>query len=490
MNKDHNKMHRQGGKQGVSQSRRTLLKSLGLLTAGSALGNQLGQLGLINQALASPDDYASINDYKSLVCVFLRGGNDSFNMFIPSGGQAYTDYQSSRTSLAIPQANILPVTGLGVDLAYGFNKVMPNVHAMYQQDDLAIISNVGSLIEPLTKQQYEAKTKQIPSSLFSHSNQQNFWQTGYSNSSSANNTSSGWGGLMTDLLIQTNTSSNLPLSMSIIGENAFLRAMNTIPMSLNAWNGIEEFEFLSSNDWPNWDVSRSNAWNQILDIPSSHLFEQQYQETIKRTKQRISTVQDALVLSAGNAIQTLYDHENSLASQLRIVARMIYAREHLGMKRQIFFVAVDGYDTHSDQANAHQNLLGDLDKALHSFNQTMHELDSNANVNVDYDSVTTFTASEFGRTLGINNNGTDHGWGGHQMVFGGAINGKNVVGSLPSLALGSNDDIGNAVLPTLSVDQYGATLAKWMGINDSDNLLIFPNLENFDVNTRDLGFFL
>lgn len=491
MNKKINNTQQQIKEKTVDIKRRTLLKSLGLLTAGSAFGNQFGKFDLINQALALPADYASINDYKSLVCVFLGGGNDSFNMFMPKSGQAYTDYASARQFLSLPQSDILKVNNLD----YGFNNIMPNVHAMYEQNNLAVISNIGSLIEPLTKQQYLAASQgqgneEIPASLFSHSNQQTFWQTGYSDSTSANDTGAGWGGSMTDLLALTNSNANnAPLSISVTGESAFLRASNTIPMTLNSGDGIDEFNFLSANNWPNWDISRSNAWNQVLAIPSSHLFEQQYNETMLRTKQRVGTVQQALALSMnGNTslIDTDFNNQNDLASQLRIVARMIYAREQLGMKRQIFFVSTDGYDTHRNQENSHRILLQDLDEALYSFNQTMHELDTKSIAN--YNSVTTFTASEFGRTLGVNDTGTDHGWGGHQMVFGGAIDGGQVVGTLPSLALGSSDDIGNSVLPTLSVDQYGATLAKWMGINDTDNSLIFPNLNNFT--TKDLGFFL
>ncbi len=469
--------------------RRNLLKSLGLLTAGSGLASQMGKFSLMNDVLAAPGDYASLTDYKSLVCVFLFGGNDAFNMFIPTGSPAYSNYLDLRKELAIPQSQILPVGGI----PYGFYNVMANTTNLYQRGDLAVISNVGALIEPLTKQQYLDQrhgngNAQVPTALFSHSDQQDFWQTGISGTS-ATGVNQGWGGSMADLLSLTNSNANVPLSMSISGESKLLRAQNTIAMALNSSSGLESFRYLSHHSWPRWEVSRSDAWNQILAIQSGHAFEQQFQQSVERTKQRISVVQDALAQSMDgdqSLITTEYDENNSLAKQLRMVARMIYAREHLGMKRQIFFVSLGGFDTHGNQEPDHANQLGILDEALYSFDQTMRELDSKSIAK--YNSVTTFTASEFGRTFGTNVDGTDHGWGSHQMVMGGAVSGGQVIGQLPDLAADSDDDIGDAMLPTQSLDQYGATLAKWMGINDTDLLQIFPNLQNF--NLRNLGFLI
>ena len=467
--------------------RRQLLKSLGLLTAGSGLSSQMGKFSLLNDVLAAPGDYVSLTDYKSLVCVFLFGGNDSFNMFIPTGSPAYSNYLDLRKELAIPQSQILPAG----DIPYGFYNVLQNTPTLFQQGNLAIISNVGALIEPLTKQQYLDQrhgngNAQVPTALFSHSDQQDFWQTGISGTS-ATGVNQGWGGSMADLLSLTNNNANVPLSMSISGESKLLRAQNTIAMALNSSSGLDSFRYLSHHNWPRWEVSRSDAWNQILAIQSGHTFEQQYQQTVERTKQRISVVQDALAQSMDgdqSLITTTYDENNSLAKQLRMVARMIYAREYLGMKRQIFFVSMGGFDTHGNQEPDHANRLRSLDEALYSFDQTMRELDSKSIAK--YNSVTTFTASEFGRTFGTNGDGTDHGWGSHQMVFGGAVSGGQVYGQLPDLAADSDDDIGDAMLPTQSLDQYGATLAKWMGINDSDLLQIFPNLQNFSL--RNLGF--
>lgn len=465
--------------------RRRILRSMGALTLSTGLAGQMERFSLINQALASPQDYAGLNDYKSLVCIFLLGGNDSFNMFLPTTGQAYTQYQALRQSLALSQSQILPVSGL----PYGFNSIMPNTHRLYQQGDLALISNVGSLIEPLSKQQYldNDGSIKIPADLFSHSDQQNFWQTGISGAS-ASSTKIGWGGSMADKLSLTNQNPNLPLSISLSGESLLLRAEDTISMSLDSNVGLEEFLYLSDTaSWPDLNTSRNDAWKQILAMQSSHAFEQQYQQTVDRTKTRIGVVREALALSMqgdNSLIDTPLNPNNFLASQLRMVARMIYAREHLGMKRQIFFVGMGGYDTHGNQASDHANQLAALDEALHSFDQTMHELESKSIAS--YNSVTSFTASEFGRTLGTNGDGTDHGWGGHNFAFGGAVSGGQVFGQLPEIAANSGDDIGDAVLPSQSLDQYGATLAKWMGINDTDLLQIFPNLHNFDQ--HDLGF--
>ena len=463
--------------------RRRLLKSFGALTASSGLASQLGKFQLINEVLAAPGDYASLDDYKSLVCVFLFGGNDSFNMFLPDSGAAYNNYQALRQNLAIPRSEILSVSGQ----PYGFYDVMENAHAMYQRGDLALISNVGALIKPLTKQQYENDDPSIPAALFSHSDQQDFWQTGFSGTS-ATGIKPGWGGSMADMLSLSNSNANVPLSMTVAGESKLLRAQDTIAMALNSYSGLNSFEFLSTDDtWPPWENSRANAWNEILAMQSSHALEQQVQQTIDRTKTRIDITQQALALSMNgeqSLIETPLEDDNGLAEQLRMVARMIYAREHLGMKRQVFFVAMGGYDTHGSQAADHGNHLRTLDKALINFDETMRELDAKSIAS--YNSVTTFSASEFGRTLGTNGDGTDHGWGGHQLAFGGAVSGGQVIGQLPELAADSDDDIGDAVLPSQSLDQYGATLAKWMGIKNSDLLQIFPNLHNFTQ--HDLGF--
>ena len=474
-------------------TRRRFLQKMAMLAGGSALLNDYDKLGLMRNALAAPTNYDQITDYKSLVCIYLAGGNDSFNMFVPNETQTYADYADLRTgsggtgNMAIPQNELLGVTadGLANGPAYGFNPVMSKSHALYTNSQLAIVSNVGNLIEPLSKQDYfdilsNGSGKQLPDSLGSHSHQTRFWQTGAGGGAA---TPYGWGGGMADILAPTNvgpedSDPTLPNAFSLGSSNAWLNAISTAPLSLSA-SGIDNFIHLAGTN--SNKLSLYTAWNEVLNInnPDPHALKEQYNLIAERTKQRIIDTKQALTFSDGT-ITTPYNSNDPLSSRLRMVARMIYARGSLGMKRQIFFVpAVDNYDSHNGGRAQHEGNLSRLDNAIYEFQIALESFGAE-------NSVTTFTGSEFGRTLGSNGNGTDHGWGSHHMVIGGAVQGGKTYGTLPILASDSPDNLGNSLLPSTAMDQYGATLAKWMGINDTDLPAIFQNLNNFSV--KDLGF--
>lgn len=469
----------------MSLQRRKFLQKMALLAGGTALFSQQGKMKLIETALAASGAYADIQDYKSLVCVFLHGGNDGFNMLVPMQTEAYSDYQNLRQTIAIEKNKLLPLNGI----PYGLHPAMQGTRDLYNQGRVALISNVGNLVEPLSKQQYldyidEIDTSvKVPQALFSHSDQINFWQTSKPTRDILDlERPTGWGGRIADLLAETNTNGNIPLTIALQRQSLWHQAQETIQLTMDDNVGLGKFTHLSNLSNP-LEARRSEAWNSILEIQGAHALEQQASGNILQTRHRMTAVREALALSEGQ-IDTPYSANSQLSRQLRMVARMIYAREQLGIKRQIFFISTTGYDNHGSQIPRHQQLLTDLDSSLNSFNQTMDEFNNKGIATTD--SITTFTSSEFGRTLGSNGDGTDHGWGSHQLVMGGAVNGGTIHGELPIIAAGSPDDIGNAILPKYATDQYGATLAQWLGVSDPDLLAIFPNLVNFPVN--DLGF--
>lgn len=469
----------------ISLQRRKFLQKMALLAGGTSLLAQQGKMKLIENALAAPGVYADIQDYKSLVCIFLNGGNDAFNMLVPMQTEAYSDYRNLRQAIAIGSNNLLPLNGI----PYGLHPAMLGTRDLYNQGRVALISNVGNLVEPLSKQQYldyvdEVNSSvKVPSALFSHSDQINFWQTSRSTRDISDaEIPTGWGGRIADLLAETNSNDDIPPTIALQKQSLWQQAQETIQLTMDGREGLGVFRHLSNRFSP-LETRRSEAWNSILELQRTHALEQQASGNIQRTRQRMTAVREALALSEGQ-IDTPYSSISPLSRQLRMVARMIYARDHLGIKRQIFFINAGAYDTHGTQISRHQQLLGELDEALISFNQTMEEFNNKGIAATD--SITTFTSSEFGRTLGSNGDGTDHGWGGHQLVMGGAVNGGTVHGELPIIAAGSPDDIGNAILPKYATDQYGATLARWMGVSEPDLLEIFPNLGNFPA--RDLGF--
>lgn len=456
----------------LQAKRRRFLKQMALLTGGTSLLASQSKLQLISTALA--DDYSGISDYKSLVCIFLTGGNDAFNMFIPNGSAEYQIYANVRQNMAIAQNTLLPIS----NGQHAFHPSMPKMRDLYDANKLALISNIGNLIEPVSRQQFMDYKNgvgniQLPQGLFSHSDQQEIWQTNLMPEASSSH--SGWGGRMADLLRNTN---NFPFSFSINGTNAWQASdqPETAQFSISS-RGVRDFDFL--NELSTNRVDLRSAWEAIFAMNTPHLLKQQASESHLKTKANINELQSALAQAP--TIQTTYDDQNALASQLRMVAKLISVREILGMKRQIFFVRLGGWDTHGNQLSNHADKLTLLDNAMDSFYQTTVELGMTS-------SVTAFTASEFGRTLTSNGDGTDHAWGAHGLAMGGNVDGGKIHGELPNLEIGGPDDAGNdgRTIPKYSVDQYGATLAKWMGITNNDQLSIFPNLGNFAV--RDLGF--
>ncbi|TCO36091.1 DUF1501 domain-containing protein [Dokdonella fugitiva] len=468
----------------MTPDRRAFLRrSLQAALGGVALNSPLGNLVAV-AAAARPAVPSTFSDYRALVCVFLHGGNDSFSSVVPVSPVDYAIYQATRPALALPLEQIQPNTlvpqpdGMPSDGAtYGLHPSLAPLKALFEQQQLAIVANVGPLLGPITKAQYQANPLLAPPQLFSHSDQANFWQTSRPDDASAD----GWGGRIADLLLDANPDATLPMTISIQGQSLFQRGSLIDQYVVRGCAGgscaAERIDYLGT--YQN-QLGIQTFQALAAEGAQSHMFERAYARATRRTIDHYET------LSA--LISTVPDWNvpfpsTNLGGQLRQVANLISLRGPgaLDMHRQLFFVGQGGYDTHDDQLAIQPGLLADLAQSLVAFQAAMAQLGVT-------DEVTTFTASDFGRTLSTNGDGTDHGWGGHHFVLGGAVRGGRFYGRMPSLAQHDNpDDAGyGQIIPTTGVDQYAATLAAWYGVNTGDLPLLFPRLGEYD--SPNLGF--
>lgn len=441
-----------------SPTRRTFLRQ----AACAALGTS-GLLSTIFDLRKLSAATATAGDYRALVCLFLYGGNDANNMIVPRDTSDYNSYAAARGVLAVPQSTLLPLTlPSGDGRNFGFHSSLPELQSLFNQDKLALVSNVGTLLAPITRAEYLAKTVAVPTQLFSHADQSVQWQTSVSDRTSL----TGWGGRAADLLASLNGNSNISLAISIAGTNTFEVGNLVIPYQVAPTGSIGLTGFNGSAN----DNVRLQAFKDLLAQPHNNLFQQAYADTVTRA------VADNDLLTAALAgapvLQTIFP-ATDLGSQLSMVAKLISARASLGMQRQLFFCAVQGYDTHGDQLTAQANLFVELSQAMKAFYDATAEM-SIAN------QVTTFTASDFGRTYPTNGSGSDHGWGSHQLVMGGSVLGGKLYGAFPTLAVNGPDDTGQGRwIPTTSVDEFSATMASWFGVGSSDLATVFPNIGRF-----------
>lgn len=453
--------------------RRALHRLTGLSVASAALGAGAmnGRLALMGNALAASADYAQLSDYKALVCVFLYGGADSFNMFVPLDEQLNAAYTSARGPLALPRASLLP----DAQSQIGFNPQLSGVRSLYDTGKLALVGNVGNLIAPVTRAQFEAGGAAIPADLFAHNHQQEQWLKGLS-SRPASLVDAGWGGRMADLLQTANPQGALPPTFSLNGTNDFLPGVSTTPISVNPVSGPRLLGYFDRNS-SRLNDPRDATLTRILEQSNGHRIKDFAASSFLRARDSSRVIAGAL--DAGPTLATPFDQSSGVATQLRMAARLIAARQTFGMKRQVFFVGMGGWDTHDNQSPRLVELTRELDDALVSFQSTLAEL------NVEQQ-VTTFTASDFGRTLTINRDGTDHGWGGHYLVMGGAVAGGQFVGQWPDYAINGQQDAGDKgrIIPQLSINEYGAALGSWFGLSDGDLRDMFPDLTNFDDDWR------
>lgn len=458
----------------IDSTRRRFLRQL----AGTSAMATLGSLGGLKNALA--EGGRNFNDHKSLVCIFLFGGNDAWNTVTPWRNADYQRYQQTRGDLALARDTLLPL-GDGVN---SLHPALSGTRNLYRGGKLAFVRNVGNLVVPATRQDYLNSRVDVPENLFSHNHQQEIWQTNRAPVSGVS--FPGWGGQIADALIDANDSQDLPPSFTLFGNNNWQvgrRERNQQPFDISP-AGVGVFTHFNFDSWPPHELSRSTKWTEILRLERRNLLEQQLASTLLSTNSRLDAIRDQL--GQAPELATPFSQNNPLAMQLRMVARLISIRQQLGLKRQIFMVGLGSFDTHGAQLATHQIMLSRLDDALVSFQAATEELGVS-------DSVLSFTASEFGRTLTSNGDGTDHAWSSDYMVMGDPVRGGQMHGqpirlypqgrsdNLPNgeKAYGPQDVGSGRFIPQYAVEQYAATLARWMGLNESELDTVLPNLNNF-----------
>jgi uncharacterized protein (DUF1501 family) len=459
-------------------SRREFLR----LGTGTAAAATLVSSMTWRRALAATADSSG---YKALVCVYLYGGNDGFNWFVPLTPAGYSVYAASRTSLALPSSSPLPLAGPSSTAVtasdgyqYGIHPGCPELQTLFNSGNLAVLCNAGTLVAPATPAQIKAGSVPIPPQLFSHLDQQVQWQTSIPNSPARY----GWAGRVADLYASQGYNPKLAMNIDVGGANYLQQGQET-SMYVLGTGGAPVLDDTSNASYRNG--LRAQAAGALLSSGASNpnLMISQYAAIQERAAAKVSIVNNAL--SAAGDLTTkfpYYPEDTNLGAQLHEVARVIKAQSLIGDGRQIFFVSMLGFDTHNNELATQATLLPIVSKNLSSFWAAMNEMGMTNNV-------TLFTATDFGRTLGSNGGGADHAWGNHHVILGGAVKGGQYYGQMPNLTIGGPNDFGaglGQMVPTTSTDQYAATLAAWFGVPASSLTTIFPNLGNFPAQT--LGF--
>jgi uncharacterized protein (DUF1501 family) len=440
-------------------SRRDFLKRACCTAAAGFAAASFNRFGLVN-ALAQ-----SAQDYKALVCVFLFGGNDSNNMVVPLSSSGYSSYQQIRSVLALPQGSLLPIAPPSAG-SFGFHPKFPEMQSLFNQKHLAVLTNVGTLVRPTTRAQFQQRQVNLPQNLFSHEDQQAQMQT----AALDGNGQTGWAGRTADK-IQSIYGGTFPVIISLAGTNIFCEGLTARSIESSG----DPTKLLSGFGSSAESQGRMSTLQSLLTFDTGVSLIQQASSITGNALQDSNAL--ATALAAAPALATLFPANNGLANQLKQVAQIISARSALGLQRQIFFVSIGGFDTHSDQLNAHNNFYTQLSQAMNAFYQATVEIGAASQV-------TSFTLSDFSRTYAPDStSGTDHAWGGHHLIMGGAVKGGNFYGTFPTLALAGPDDATNEGrwIPTTSLDQYAGTLANWFGVATADLPTIFPNLPNFST---------
>jgi len=434
----------------------------------------------INLAAMAEASAANASDYKAIVCVFLYGGNDYANTLVPYDAASYNSYYSLRPNLAYQRSALsgtvlstasAPVDVNGVAHQYALAPELAPLLPIFNAGKMGVLLNVGTLVQPTTKLQFTNKSVPLPSKLFSHNDQQSEWQ-----SSMPEGATTGWGGTLGDLFASGNGNATFTC-VNVSGNAVFLAGRQAVQYQVST-NGSVPFAALQKPLFGS--ATCSNALQTLMTQAQPNLMQSDY----ARITQRAIAANDVLTSALGSStsLTTPYPANNNLADQLKMVARMIAAAPALGAKRQVFFVSMGGFDTHDGLVTVHPGLMKTVAEAMAAFYQSTVELGVS-------NQVTTFTASDFGRTLSGNNDGSDHGWGSMHFMLGGAVKGARYYGTAPVVATNGPDDVGQGrLLPTTSIAQYAATLGSWMGVSNSDLLTMLPSLANFNASSRNLGF--
>lgn len=441
--------------------RNFLTHSCSLGIASATVSSTLLQLGLARSAAAQ-----SAPGYRALVCILLAGGNDSYNMLVPIDNDQYSEYQGIRSDLALAQSSLLPLAGTAANgRSYGVHPGMPELQSLYASGDVALMANVGTLLEAFDAQAVEAGTARLPLGLFSHADQINQWQTAAPDARIAQ----GWGGRVADLMQDVNVANGVSMNISLSGSNVFQSGSQVGEYSIDAMGdgapGINAYD-----DGTGFGALRKQMVDDLLAVQQEHIFRREYSRRLRGAIDAQAVFVDALQTSP--ALTTRFS-PGYFSQSLRQIARVIGARDALGVTRQTFFVTVGGWDHHDDVLDNQANMLPSISRGLQEFRDALVELGV-------FDEVTTFTTSDFGRTLTSNGKGSDHGWGGHHIVMGGNVAGGNIYGEYPTLSASSPLDVGRGVYaPTTSVDEYFAELALWFGVSTSELDQVLPNVRSF-----------
>ena len=452
------------GKHKHNHSRRRFLGTAPCLALGTTtLFSSLINLKAMNTMIGST---TLGNDYKALVCVLLNGGNDSYNMVIPRNTESYNEYSTARSNQAIPQNEILPINPQTTDgREFGFHPAMTGLQSIFEAGDLAVVTNVGTLVEHVEKPAVIAGTANVPLGLLSHLDQVMHWQTA---TPLDHNSAAGWGGRMADILREMNDNQEVSMNISLAGNNIFQRGNEVVEYAINndgsvailGWDGPHPFLQMMTEDVS--DMMNKNY---------EDLFKDAYAGTLRRSVNS-NDVFNAAIEGTEDMVG-FFTPGNPLSQDLRMVAQTIAGRSDLGAQRQIFFVQLGGFDNHDELLDNHELLMSTVDQALSEFYAATEMLGVK-------DNVTTFTISDFARTLSSNGNGTDHAWGGNALVMGGAVNGQEMYGDYPILSLGTNLEVGGGIfIPTTAADEYFAEICLWFGISPNDLSMILPNIGNF-----------
>ncbi len=454
-------------------SRRRFIGSCCAAVGTTGLLSALGQLRLLG-AVASPSA-----DYRALVCLFLAGGNDANNLIVPTDSTGFNAYAAGRGALALPSGELLGIANSASDgHNYGLHPAMTELRSLYEQGHFTVLANVGTLCVPTTKEQYQARSVPLPIQLFSHNDQQVEWQSSLPDRPFE----SGWGGRLADLTNAFNENNAISMSISLSGQNYFQVGQQVVQYSVGT-GGAVSLTGASTNATSLAGI-RTSAQSDLLAASQPGLLEAAFADATG------SAIADSALLAShlgGDAPFSTVFPTSNLGQQLRVIARLIAAAPNLGLRRQIFFARIGGWDLHDNQVTAgatatgaHANLLGDVSRSLAAFYAATVEMGLS-------DKVTAFTASDFGRTFNTNGDGSDHGWGSHHLILGGAVRGGRIYGRMPDWTINGPDDTGRGRwIPSTSVDEYSATLARWFGVSSTNLPVVLPNIGRFA--NPDLGF--
>ncbi len=446
-------------------SRREFLRRSGAL---AATAGAMTPFAMNLAALSSASAQTAGDDYRALVCVFLYGGNDNHNTVLPLDTTSHAAYAAIRTGITLAPAELaatelVPGNAWPDSRRMALHPAMAPLKTLFDGGHMALAMNVGTLQGPTTLADFRAGSG-LPPKLFSHNDQQSVWQAGGSEGAVT-----GWGGRVADLMLAGNGAGGMFTSISATGNAVFMSGRNVVQYQVSPAGSIEVAQVFGS-------ASATEVVKRLMQRSSTQLLEEGHAAVARR-----SIAADLQVRAALAGVPDLaFPADNPLASQLKVVARLIAARATLGMKRQVFFVSLGGFDMHDSLIANHPVQLGLVAGAIQAF------YDATVALGVA-DRVTTFTGSDFGRTLASNGDGSDHGWGSYHFVVGDAVVAKKWVGQLPAVAVNGPNDVGSGrLLPAIGVDQYGATLARWLGVAPSQMADVFPNIGRYT--SADLGF--